>query len=115
VINDPPIRLFGHTKIETTITRLHMENWYFPTLGRNDGQAAVGVTQHKHCFRPDSLKDTVHADNKITNRIGGPTRVGRTIEKKIRLANAQIIKEDLIQLVVIVLASMHQDVVACLV
>src|SRR5207248_5581019 len=47
VINNPTVDLFRNTYVEAAIPGFHVKYRNLPPLRRDDGQAAVGVSQHE--------------------------------------------------------------------
>ena len=51
VIDNPTVDLFRNTYVEAAIPGFHVKYRNLPPLRRDDGQAAVGVSQHEECTR----------------------------------------------------------------
>ena len=113
VVNDSAVDFFGHPHVKTAVASLHVEYGYLAPLGRNNAQATVGVAQHQHGLRLLLQQHRVHFGNDVANGFGGAAH--GSVQKMVGLAQAQVVKKNLVQLVVVVLACVHQYVVAMLV
>ncbi|OQB29494.1 MAG: hypothetical protein BWY08_01894 [Bacteroidetes bacterium ADurb.Bin174] len=106
MIHDFAVAFFGNALVETTIARFHVEDGNMSFLGCNSAKAGVGITQHQESIRLLFFQHRIDVDQYLSRRFGGifPSR----IQEVIRLAQSQILEEDLVQLIIIVLPGMHQ-------
>ena len=112
VVHDAAVGFFRHALVKAAVAGLHVENRYLAPLGGYDRQTAVGVTQHQHGLGLNIGKNSVHCGNQVADGVGRTAAAFGTVEKIIRLAHAQIVKKHLVQFVVVILARVHQHVVA---
>ena len=112
VVHDAPVRLFGHTLIKATVTGFHVEDRHLAALGGYHRQTAVGVAQHQHGFGFLFGQHTIHRGDQVADRVGRTGAAFGAVQKVVRLSNTQVVKEHLVEFVVVVLPSVDQDMVA---
>jgi hypothetical protein len=113
VIHDAAIGLLGNTLVEAAVARFHVEDRDLTSLGRDYRQAAVGITQHQQRLGLLGNQHSIHGGNDLAD--GLCSAATRSVQEVIRLANAQVVKEDLVELVVVVLTRVHHNMLAILV
>ena len=113
MIHDAAVDLLGHALIEAAIARLHVEHRDLAPLGRVGGQATVGIAQDQQRVRLDLGQGRVGPRDDLADSLAG--RGARGAQEVVRLAQLEILEEDLVQLVVVVLAGVHRDVIGRLV
>ncbi|MNZ68548.1 hypothetical protein D3C78_868180 [compost metagenome] len=113
VINDTAVDLFRHAHVKAAVAGFHVEGWNLSALGRDHRHAAVGIAQHQQRFRLHLGQHAIHGNDHIAD--GFRTAGAGSIEEMIRFADVQILEEDFIQLIIVVLPSMHQHMLAVLV
>ncbi|MCY1437591.1 hypothetical protein D9M71_537580 [compost metagenome] len=113
MVDNSPVDLFRHTHVKAAIARFHVESRNLAALGRNDGHAAVSVPQHQQCLGLDLSQHAIDGNDHIANgfRAGGTS----CVEEVVGFANTQILEEDLIELIIVVLAGVHQHMLTMLV
>ncbi len=109
MIDDLAINFFRHPLIKTSIARFHMKHGDLPSLRRNRGQTGICVSQNQHRVRLQFAKHSIGPRDHQPDRLSGIS--SRRLEKMIRLTNAEIVKKDLIQLVIVILASMNNRMI----
>jgi len=113
VIDDTPVDFFRHAHVETAIARLHVEGRNLAALGRDHRHTTVSVAKHQHRIRHFCRQNTIDRDDHFADRFSAAC--ARCIEEMIRLADAQVVEEYLVELVIIVLSGMDDHVLAMLV
>ena len=115
VVHDATVRLFRHPLVKTAVARLHMKNRHLAPFGWNHRQTAVGVAEHQHGLGLHLRQHAVHSGDEIANGVGGAGAAFGAVQKIVWLAHTQVVKEHLVELVVVVLASVHQHMLAMLI
>jgi hypothetical protein len=109
MVDDFAIQLFRHALIEAAIARLHVENGNLASLGGNDSEARVRVTIDENRLRPLPLQHGVgrgqHPRDGVDRMLAGG------IEEVVGAADAEILEEHLVQLIVVILAGMYQQMI----
>ena len=113
VVEHLAVELLRHALIETAVTRFHMENRNLPTLGGDYRQASIGIAVKQQRIGLFQLEDFIRLGNHFGDRTGRRRTHGA--QEVVRLANAQVVEEHLVELVVVVLPGVHQDVVSLLI
>src|SRR5690554_1343756 len=113
VVHNTPVDLFRYPHIKATVAGFHVEGGNLAALGGNHRHAAVGIAQYQQGFRLNFCECFVHRDNHVADGFG-TARAGGT-QEVVRLADAQVLEEDFIQLEIVVLAGVHQNVLAVLI
>jgi hypothetical protein len=112
VVHDAPVGLFGHPHVETAVTGFHVKDRNFPALGGDYRQAAVGIPQHQHGLGLHLGQHLVHPNDEIADGVRRAGGIGCTVEEVVGFAHPQVVKENLVQLVIVVLAGVHQHMLA---
>ena len=84
-----------------------MEDRNVQPFGGDDGQAGIRIAQHQHGVRPDLLHESVAFGDNRTDRLAEVCPGG--IQVIVRRTKPQILKEHLVQLVVIVLPGVDEN------
>jgi hypothetical protein len=104
MVDDLSIQLFRHALIEAAIARLHVENGDLAPLRGDDGKTRIRVAVDQNRFRLLPLQHGVgrgqHPRDGIDRILAG------SIQEIVGAADAEILEEQLIQLVVMILAGM---------
>ena len=106
-IHNAAVRLLRQALVKAAVPGLHVENGNVQPLGGDDRKAGIRVAQHQHGIRPDLLHEGVALGNDRADRLAEVCPGG--IQVIVRRAKAQILKEHLIQLVVIVLPGVDEN------
>jgi hypothetical protein len=109
VVDQPPVDFLGYVSVETAISGFHVVYRDLHSLGHYCGDTAIRVAEHKHRVRPFFLEHGFACDENVPHH--SPKRRRLHFEKTIGAANLQLLKEDLVQLIVIVLASMYDAMI----
>jgi len=89
-----------------------VKDGHLAPFGRYDRQAAVGVAQYQHGLWLYLCQHAVYRSDEIANRVGGTGAALGTVQKIVWFAYAQVIEKNLVELVVVVLAGVHQNMFA---
>ena len=90
-----------------------MKYWYLQSLGRNNTEAGIGISQDNNCIGFYCTHQLIGFGDNISHCL---TKVfSYNTQIMIWLSQAKIIKENLIQLVIIILTCMYKNVVKILV
>src|SRR5690606_36185596 len=84
-----------------------MEDRNLSLLGRNGTEAGIGITQNQKSIRGHFFQQRINFNKYISYGFGGC--FAGSLQEIIRLTEAQIIKENLVKLVVIVLTCVYDD------
>ncbi len=106
-VHNAAVRLLWQALVKAAVSRLHVEDRDVQPLGGDDGQAGIGIAQHQHGVRLDLLHEGVALGDDRADRLAEVCPGG--IQVIVRRAKAQVIKEHLIQLVVIVLPGVDEN------
>ncbi|MOA31471.1 hypothetical protein D3C78_1526320 [compost metagenome] len=107
------VQLFRNTLIEAAVTRFHMKHGNFAALRSNDRQAGIGIAIQQQRVRLLQVQDFVRLGNNFSDRLG--CRLPDSPKEMVGLTDPQVIEKYLVELVIIVLAGMHQNVLHLLV
>lgn len=106
-IHNAAIRLLRQTLVKAAIPRLHVEDWNVEPLGGDDGQAGIRVAQHQYGVRLDLMHESVALGDDRADRLAEVCPGG--IQVIVRGPETQILKEDLIQLIVVILPGVDKN------
>ncbi len=109
MVDDPTVGLLRHPVVEAAVSSLHVKDRDLAALGRDDRQAGVGVTEYQKRVRLHLIDHTVHGDDDPADCLGGIRPGG--LEEVVGLPQLEIAEEDLIELVVVVLARVDEHMV----
>ena len=110
LIDDAAVDFLRHALVEAAVAGLHMEDRDLAALGGYGGQAAVGVAQDQDRVGRFRLEHPVGGDDDVADRFGGGCAGG--FEEDVRRPDAEILEEDLVELVIVILAGVDEFVVA---
>ena len=108
VVDEPPVRLLGHVEIEAAVAGLHVEHRHAHAPGHDRGQAAVRVSEDEDGVRTHLTEHPLGPDERPAE--DGAERRGVDPEVVVRGPQLQLVEEDLVELVVVVLAGVDQHV-----
>lgn len=108
-VDDAAVGLFGQALVLAAVARLHVEDGDVQALGRDGGQAAVGVTQ-------DQQRVWLHLDHEPVacsdDVADGLAQVGaHGVQVDVRVVQQQVAKEDAVERVIVVLPGVRQQAV----
>ena len=106
-IHNAAVRLLRQALVKAAVPGLHVEDRNVQPLGGDDGQAGIGIAQHQHGVRLDLLHEGVALGNDRADRLAEVCPGG--IQIIVRGTKPQILKEHLIQLVVVVLPGVDEN------
>ena len=106
-VHNAAVRFLRQALVKAAIPGLHVENRNVQPLGSDDGQAGVGIAQHQHGVRPDLLHEGVALGNDRTDGLAEIRSGG--IQVIVRRTKPQILKEHLVQLVVVILPGVNEN------
>ena len=106
-IHNAAIRLLRQALVKAAVPGFHVENRNVQPLGSDDGQAGVGIAQHQHGVRPDLLHEGVALGDDRADGLAEVCPGG--IQIIVRGTKPQILKEHLIQLIVVILPGVNEN------
>ena len=106
-IHNAAVRLLRQALVKAAVPSLHVEDGNVQPLGGDDGQAGVGIAQHQHGVRLDLLHEIVALGNDRADRLTQIRPGG--VQVIVRRTKPQILKEHLIQLVVVILPRVDEN------
>ncbi len=109
VVDESAVRLLGHILVEAAVARLHVEDRDPQPLRHDGSDTAVGVPQDEHGIRTLFQEHRLDAGEYPAQN--GTERGRVDVQEVVRLAQAQLVEEDVAEQVIPVLAGMHQLVV----
>src|ERR1035437_8412831 len=112
VIHQLAVGFFGNIRVEGTVARLHVIGRNLHPLGHHKRNGAVGVTEDQKGVGLFFQDHFFRADQQLTQHFSKGR--GVQVEEVIGLADPQVVKENLVQLVIIVLAGVNQHMVGVL-
>jgi uncharacterized protein (UPF0218 family) len=109
VVDHPPVDLLRHSLIETPVASLHVEDRNLPAFRRIRRKATVGVSKNQEGVR-------THLSQQFIGALDNPAdclacTATRSLQEMVWTPNREILEKDLIQLVVIILASVDQQMI----
>ncbi len=108
VIQYLAVQFFRHTLVEAAIARFHMEHRNLASLGRDHREAGVCVAIQENGVRLFQRHDRVGALDHTGYGLCSVLSGG--LEEVVRLADAEVLEEDVVEFVVVVLPGVHQHV-----
>ena len=106
-IHNAAVRLLRQALVKAAVPGLHVEDRNVQPLGGDDGQAGIGIAQHQHGVRLDLLHEGVALGNDRADRLAEVRPGG--VQVVVRRAEAQVLKEHLVQLVIVILAGVDEN------
>ena len=108
-VDDAAVGLLGQALVLAAVAGLHVEDGDVQALGRDGGQAAVGVAQ-------DQQRVGLHLDHELVARgddvAHGLAQVGaHGVQVDVRVVKRQVAEEDAVERVVVVLPGVRQQAV----
>ena len=108
-VDDAAVGLLGQALVLAAVARLHVEDGDVQALGRNGGQAAVGVAQDQQCVGLHLHHELVRGRDDVAH---GLAQVGaHGVQVDVRVIQRQVAEEDAVQGVVVVLPGVRQQAV----
>ncbi len=108
VVDDAPVHFLWHALVERAVAGFHVEDGNLASLGGDRREAAVGVAEDQHHVGLVRRQGLVAAGDDVGDRLR--SALGSGFEETVGLPQAEAVEEDLVQLVVVVLAGVHQHV-----
>ena len=109
MVHNAAVGLLGQALVKAAVAGLHMEDGNMQALGRNGRQAAVGVAQDQQGVRLLLHHQSVGFCNNVADGLAQVLSDGVQVE--VRRAQAQVLKKDLVQVIIVVLAGVDQDLI----
>ena len=109
MVHDSAIRFLRQVFIKAAVSGFHMKNRYLKPLRRNSRQGGIGIAQYQKGVRLNFLHKLIAFGNDVAD--GLSQIIAYRIQIVIRLAKPQVLKENLIEGVIPVLARMGQNMV----
>ena len=106
-IHNAAVRFFWQALVKAAVPGLHVEDRNVQPFGGDDGQAGIRIAQHQHGVRLDLLHEGVALGDDRADRLAEVCPGG--IQVIVRRTKPQILKEHLVQLVVIVLPGVDEN------
>ena len=108
-VDDAAVGLLGQALVLAAVARLHVEDGDVQTLGRDGGQAAVGVAQDQQRVGLDLDHEPVARGDDVAH---GLAQVGaHGVQVDVGVVQRQVAEEDAVQGVVVVLPGVRQQAV----
>lgn len=108
-VDDAAVGLLGQALVLAAVARLHVEDGDMQALGRDGGQAAVGVAQDQQRVGLDLGHQFVARGDDVAH---GLAQVGaHGVQVDVRVGKLQIAEEDAVERVVVVLPGVSQQAV----
>ena len=109
VVHDAAVGLLRQALVKAAVAGLHVEDGDVQPLGPDGAQAAVGVAQDQQRVGLLLRHQRVGFGNDVAD--GLAQVLAHCVQVKVRRAQAQVLKKDLVQGIVIVLPRVDQDLV----
>ena len=108
-VDDASVGLLGQALVLAAVARLHVEDGDVQALGRDGGQAAVGVAQDQERVGPHLHHELVRGRDDVAH---GLAQVGaHGVQVDVRVGELQVAEEDAVERVVVVLPGVRQQAV----
>ena len=108
-VDDAAVGLLGQALVLAAVARLHVEDRDVEPLGRDGGQAAVGVAQDKQRVGPHLNHEPVARGDDVAH---GLAQVGaHGVQVDVGVFQRQVAEEDAVERVVVVLPGVRQEAV----
>ena len=106
-VDDAAVGLLGQALVLAAVAGLHVEDGDVQPLRTDDRQAAVRVAQHQHGVRLDGGHQLVALGDDVAHRLAQISADGVHIH--FGIGQLQIMKEDAVEVIVIVLAGVGEN------
>ena len=108
-VDDAAVGLLGQALVLAAVAGLHVEDGDVQALGRDGGQAAVGVAQDQQGIGPHFDHELVGGRDDVAH---GLAQVGaHGVQVDVRVVQRQVAEEDAVERVVVVLPGVRQQAV----
>ena len=108
-VNDAAVGLLGQALVLAAVAGLHMEDGDVEPLGRDGGQATVGVAQDQQGVRPHLDHELIGGGDDVAH---GLAQVGsHGVQVDVGVVQRQVAEEDAVERVVVVLPGVRQQAV----
>lgn len=108
-VDDAAVGLLGQALVLAAVARLHVEDGDVQALGRDGGQAAVGVAEDEEGVRLRLHHELVGGGDDVAHRLAEVGAHG--VQVDVRVVKRQIAEEDAVERVVVVLPGVRQQAV----
>ena len=108
-VDDASVGLLGQALVLAAVARLHVEDGDVQALGRDGGQAAVGVAQDQQCVGLDLHHQLVARGDDVSDRLAQVGAHG--VQVDVGVGKLKVAEEDAVERVVVVLAGVRQQAV----
>ena len=112
MIDDAPVDLLRHPLVEAAIPRLHVKDGNLAALGRYHRETAVCIPEHEEGVRLFLSQHRINRRYQPTDRLR--RSLGTAAQEMCGPRDTEVIKEDLVELVIVVLPGMDQHMIAVL-
>lgn len=108
MVHNLAVGFFRNALVEATVAGFHMEDRNMTFFGRDGAKAGIGVAKYKEGIGFYLFKHRFDIDKDLADSGGGSGTGG--VEEVVGFAYAEVVVEDLVKLVVVVLAGVDGDV-----
>ena len=108
-VDDAAVGLLGQALVLAAVARLHVEDGDVEPLGRDGGQAAVGVAEDEEGVRLRLHHELVGGGDDVAHRLAEVGAHG--VQVDVGVVQRQVAEEDAVERVVVVLAGVRQQAV----
>ena len=108
-VDDAAVGLLGQALVLAAVAGLHVEDGDVEPLGRDGGQAAVGVAQDKEGVGPHLDHELVARGDDVADRLAQVGAHG--VQVDVRVVQRQVAEENAVERVVVVLPGVRQQAV----
>ena len=108
-VNDAAVGLLGQALVLAAVARLHVKDGDVQALGRDGGQAAVGVAQDQQCVGLDLHHQLVARGDDVSDRLAQVGAHG--VQVDVGVGKLKVAEEDAVERVVVVLPGVRQQAV----
>ena len=108
-VDDAAVGLLGQALVLAAVARLHVEDGDVQALGRDGGQAAVGVAEDEEGVRLRLHHELVGGGDDVAHRLAEVGAHG--VQVDVRVVKRQVAEEDAVERVVVVLPGVRQKAV----
>ena len=108
-VDDAAVGLLGQALVLAAVARLHVEDGDVQALGRDGGQAAVGVAQDEEGIRPRLHHQLIGGRDDVAHGLAEVRAHG--VQVDVGVVQRQVAEEDAVERVVVVLPGVSQQAV----